>query len=233
MNLIFGDGLLGSSVIGATGWNYVSRKKDDLDFTKPRSWKKLIPRGTSTIINLIANTDTYSDDFNKMFDVNYRAVINLVEYCNENNIKLVHYSTDYVYVNSMSHADEKQTRPQHSAYANSKLLADEYIEKHSNNYLICRGSQKVDPFPYEYAYTNVIGNFDTPDTIADIFVSMITSDAEGIYNIGTSDKSMFDLAIKSNESVKPNEAPIGFPTDVTMNLDKMNNFLEEYGRQES
>ena len=31
--LIIGDGLLGSEIIKQTGWDYISRKKDQIDFT--------------------------------------------------------------------------------------------------------------------------------------------------------------------------------------------------------
>ena len=37
---------------------------------------------------------------------------------------------------------------------------------------------------------------------------------------------MFELAIKTSLRVKPKKAPSHFPTDVTMNLNKMNNFLQ-------
>ena len=32
MNVILGDGLLATELIGKTGWQYISRKKDGLDF---------------------------------------------------------------------------------------------------------------------------------------------------------------------------------------------------------
>lgn len=225
MRVILGDGLLGTAVIGQTGWHYVSRSKDGIDLTKG-NWKQHIPIGTTEIVNLIANTDTYSNDFDKIFSVNYRAVRDLVHFCNEMNIKLIHYSTDYVYVNSKHPAKETyKAKPQETAYAISKLLADEYIMRHSNNYLICRGSQKPDPFPYDKGFTNVIGNFDYPDALAEVFIELIRGGATGLYNIGTEDKSVYDLALQTNPSVEPTEAPDHFPTDLRMDLTKMKEFL--------
>ena len=85
MRVILGDGLLGTAVIGQTGWHYVSRSKDGIDLTKG-NWKQHIPIGTTEIVNLIANTDTYGNDFDKIFSVNYRAVRDLVHFCNDMNI---------------------------------------------------------------------------------------------------------------------------------------------------
>lgn len=226
MRVILGDGLLGTAVIGETGWHYISRSKDGIDLTKT-NWQQLLPIGTTEIINLIANTDTYSDNFDKMFDVNYRAVIDLVHFCNANKIKLIHYSTDYVYINSKHPAKETyKAKPQQTPYAISKLLADEYIMRNCDNYLICRGSQKPDPFPYEKGFTDVIGNFDYPDAIAEIFVELIRGGATGLYNIGTEDKSVYELALQTNPKVEPCEAPDHFPKDLRMDLTKMKQFLD-------
>lgn len=230
MNLILGDGLLATALIGRTSWPYISRKKDDLEFTNLGKLNSLVPKGTRQIINLIANTDTYSTDISLMFDVNYRAVTGLVDFCNQRQIKLVHFSTDYVYENSVSRASEVDKVQPTTAYAMSKALADEYIIKHSNDYLICRGSHKVEPFDYEYAWDNVRGNFDYVDEIADLFYQLIKGDATGLYNIGTDEKTMYELATRTCLRVKPAPAPPHFPTDVTMNLDKMNNFLQ-YGKE--
>ena len=230
MNLILGDGLLATALIGRTSWPYISRKKDDLEFTNLCKLNSLVPKGTRQIINLIANTNTYSEDISSMFDVNYRAVTELVDFCNQRQIKLVHFSTDYVYENSVSQASEEDKVQPTTVYAMSKALADEYIIKHSNDYLICRGSHKVEPFDYEYAWDNVRGNFDYVDEIVELFYQLITGGATGLYNIGTVEKTMFELAIKTSLRVKPRKAPDHFPKDVTMDLTKMNNFLN-YGKK--
>lgn len=225
MNIILGDGLLGGSVIGLSGWQYVSRSRDGFDFNKMHSIKSYLPKGVKTIINLIANTDTYSSDIYNMFNTNYRSIVDLVHFCNKKDIKLVHFSTDYVYEKSVSNASEEDKAIPTTAYAVSKLLADEYIMKHSKNYLILRGAQKVDPFPYEKAFTNLMGNFDYPDAIAEIAIKMVKRNATGLYNIGTPTKSMYELARRTNSEVKEAIAPDHFPTDVTMDLTKMNQFL--------
>lgn len=226
MILILGDGLLGSEVQRQTGWNYVSRKKDGFDITDSSNWSELIPKETKTIFNLIANTDTYSTDNQKMIDVNYTGVKELVKYCNLKGIKLVHYSTDYVYVDSKPNASEKSKTEPTNIYGLSKVLADEYVLSEADNRLVLRGSQKIKPFPYPKAYDDVIGNFDYPDVIAEIAIRMIEKGAEGLYNIGTPTKSMYELAKQTNKDVEPTKSPDHFPKEITMDLTKMNNFLK-------
>jgi len=232
MYLILGDGLLGSAVIGTSGWPFVPRRHHGFDINNESTWRCNIPNGVTHIINLIANTDTYSTDIDDMFETNYRGVIKLVDYCNDKGIKLIHFSTDYVYENSKPNAKETDKTKPTTPYAMSKALADEYIMKHSNDYLVLRGSQKDDPFPYESAFTNLYGNFDYPDKIAELVIEMVRSEAVGLYNIGTPIKSMFELAKLSKQDVKEALAPDHFPKDVTMNISLMEKHLQLWQDQE-
>ena len=72
--LVLGDGLLGSEIIKQTEWDYISRKKDGFDITIS-SFDCLL--NYDTIINCIAYTDTYSDDKEKHWNINYKSVISL------------------------------------------------------------------------------------------------------------------------------------------------------------
>ena len=101
--LILGDGLLGGEIARQTNWDYISRKKDNLNISDPSSWNFNDYR---IIINCIAHTDTYSTDRQQHWDVNYKFVYDLIEYCNIHNIKLVHISTEYLYSGSVDNATE-------------------------------------------------------------------------------------------------------------------------------
>ena len=119
--LVLGDGLLGSEMVKQSGWDYVSRKKDNVDLDEILSI--IASNDKSIIVNCIANTDTYSDDKQSHMDVNYKFVVDLVQICNQFNKKYVHISTDYVYSNSNSFASENDV-PVHnnSWYSYSKIL---------------------------------------------------------------------------------------------------------------
>lgn len=232
MIIVLGDGLLAAELIGQTGWNYISRKNDGLDFNNLSSLINLIPDECTTIINCIAYTDTYSNDKSKMLKTNYHSVANLVDYCNAKEIKLIHYSTDYVYAGSVANASEQDIPiPDRTWYAYSKLLADEYIIRHSNDYLIVRGSHRINPFPYENAWENQIGNFDDVDILVKQWIQLIRNNQKGVWNIGTPVKSVYEYASRERK-VNPMPAPDHFPKDTTMDLTKLNTFLETLSETE-
>jgi len=79
--LVLGDGLLGTELVRQTGWKFISRKKNKIDITQPGSYSSLI-KGYDTIVNCIAYTDTYSQNKQKHWDVNYEGVADLVKLCN-------------------------------------------------------------------------------------------------------------------------------------------------------
>lgn len=219
--LVLGDGLLATEIVKQTGWDFISRKKDGFDITNSESFNF---ENYDIVLNCIAYTKTYSDDKENNWNINYKAVADLVDYCNDKNIKLVHISSDYVYSGSNDNATETDI-PIHSKnwYSYTKLLADAYIELKSKNYLICRGTHKPNPFPYDIAWINQIGNFDYVDIISSIIIKLVNSNSFGIFNIGTELKSIFDLALKTNKNVKAGLKPGQVPENVTMDISKLVN----------
>lgn len=217
--LVLGDGLLGSEIVKQTKWDYISRKNNNLDIN---NLEKSIPNDYKIIVNCIASTDTYSIDKNTHWDVNYKFVLDLINYCNDRDIKLVHISTDYVYTNSIENASEDDV-PVHcnNWYGYTKLLGDGLVQLLSNNFLLCRCTHKPKPFPYENAWVDQIGNFDYVDKISELIIDLIKKNKFGLYNVGTEVKTMYDLANKTS-IVNKSKSPKYVPKNTTMNLNKLN-----------
>lgn len=227
--LVLGDGLLGSEIVRQTGWDYISRKKAGFDITDTNTWKGLYQY--DHIVNCIAHTDTYSNDRQKHWDVNYVGVDNLLSYCAYGGTKLIHISTDYVLTNTEYRITENEV-PIHGPnwYSYTKLLAEGLIQLRMKEYeyLICRGTHKPKPFPYDIAWEDQYGNFDYVDVIADKIIRLINTDAYGLYNVGTESKTMYELAKQTNPNVIKNKRPSYVPEDTGMNVDKLNNWLKEH-----
>ena len=225
--LILGDGLLGTEIRKQTNWDYISRKKDNFNFVEFYTYIKYI-NNYDTILNCIGFTDTYSNDRQSNWNVNYRGVAGLADYCLKYSKRLIHISTDYVYTYSKENATEDDV-PVHCRnwYGYTKLLADAYIQLKLHNYLIIRTSFKPNPFPYHKAITTQKGNFDYVDKIASLIIQLINLKAEGIYNVGTDVKSIYELAVKTKPDVsKSNEIlDISMPENITMNINKMRNVI--------
>lgn len=234
--LILGNGLLGTELYRQSNYDMISKEYDGFDITSLETYNKLlsIEFGAvqwckyKTIINTIACTDTYSDDRDIHWNVNYKGVSYLVDFCNQWKIKLVHIVSDYIYANSVNNASEDDI-PIHNNtwYAYTKLLSDAHVQLKCNDYLLIRATHKPTPFPYDNAWCDHYGNFDYVDIISSKILKLIKKNATGVYNVGTETKSMYDLALKTNTSVKKSNVPvhINVPNDVTMNLTKINNIL--------
>lgn len=234
--LVLGDGKLGSEIVKQTGWDYISRKKDGFDINNTDNWVKYFTKTYKgetkakydVVVNCIADTNTYSEDKEPIYQTNYKAVATLSEFCDSVKIKLVHISTDYVYAGSVNNAtEEDRPVPSDNWYSYYKLLADEFVSLTNSNYLICRCSFKSRPFEFKYAWYNQIGNFDYVDVIANLIIQLINKDAEGIYNVGTELKTMIQLAKQTMPDAQPSSAPEYAPKNISMNLDKLKTFLNE------
>ena len=234
--LVLGDGLLGSSLVDQTGWSYVSRKKNGFDITDVSTYHLMtkLEFGVmqycpyDVIINTIAHTDTYSDNRDEHWNVNYKAVSDLVDFCNNWKIKLVHIVTDYIYANSEPGATEKSV-PVHCGnwYGYTKLLGDAHVQLKSDNYLLIRSTHKPEPFKYDKAWVNQIGNFDYISNISKIMVDLIEKDGKGIYNLGTEVKTMYELAKRTNPNVEPEFKLLNSttPGNLVMNVSKLEKLL--------
>ena len=220
--LILGNGLLGGELSFQTDWGLVCRDIDRIDITNPSSYEVFLSY-YDQVVNCIGYTNTLQPHKEPAWSINYVGVIDLVDLCNQYGKKLIHISTDYVYANSVSNASEDDV-PVHypNWYAYSKIMADGYVQARCSDYLMIRTSYKPRPYPWEGAWKNRKGNFDYVDKIASIIISLINKGASGIYNVGTEVKTMYQLAVQTKPNCLKMQDEV-IPSDVTMNLDKLNN----------
>ena len=217
--LILGDGLLGSEIASQTGWKVASRKLTNLDINNYSELYDLIS-DYDTVVNCIANTDSYSTNKQEHWDVNYKFAAKLSDLCKLRAKKLVHISTEFVYANNKyPPTEEDLPLPDHTWYAYTKLLADEYIKLTNDNFLICRELHKPKLFNYSKVW-NVKTSGDRVDKIATLIIKLMNKNATGIYNVGTGDKILSDL-FPNLPVVAP---PSNVPKDTRMNLTKMNRY---------
>ena len=219
--LVIGNGLLGKEIVKLSNWDSISRSTHDFDFAKMETvYQYLVDY--DIIINCVAHTDTYSTDKSLHWAINYKAVVKLTDWCNENNKKLVHISTDYVYANSSGLPTETDV-PVHAEnwYSYTKLLGDSYIELKSDNFLIIRCGHKEFPFKYSGAWGDVKGNFDYVPRIAEGIIRLIAYHENGIFNVGsTNPHTMYELATETFPEVNEINSQELTPKNVSMNCMK-------------
>ncbi len=227
--LVLGNGILGAEISKQTNWPSLNRSIDGFDITRDLNKYSEKILSYDQVLNCIGYTDTYSMDKEPHWNINYKAVVELVDLCNKKNTKLIHISTDYLYANSLENASELDV-PVHCQnwYGYTKLLADAYVQLKSNNFLLLRSTHKENPFPYDGGWTNQIGNFDYVNKIADLIIKLIKNDAHGIFNVGTEKKSMYQLAQRTKQDVEKIkfDEKTSIPKNVSMNLKKLKSFLK-------
>lgn len=123
---------------------------NELDITNPSDIRrKMEEHKPDVVINCGAytNVDGAESEFQKALSVNRDGVMNLAQYCNENQIMLVHYSTDYVFPGSKKDAEfyphgypeDAKTGPI-NRYGESKLAGEKELKKIGSDYLLIRVS---------------------------------------------------------------------------------------------
>lgn len=142
------NGQLGSEIKELSkqfAYNFFFTDKDELDITNKNDIENyIIQNNINTIINCAAYTavDKAESDEQTADLVNRKAVKKLSKISLENNIKLIHISTDYVFDGKAykPYCEEYQTNPQ-SVYGKTKLLGElEMIKINPKNSIIIRTS---------------------------------------------------------------------------------------------
>ena len=223
--LVLGDGLLGRELIDTNGWEFLSRKKDGFDITDAKNFHKFGLNQYDVIVNCIAHTKTYSDERDTHWAVNYVGVVNLTNYCKDNNVRLVHISTDYIYAGSNPQASELDVPVHHGTwYCYTKLLGDAYVQLNENN-LIIRTSHKPYPFPYETAWIDQVTNGDYVTVIANLITKLVEKGSVGVFNVGTEMKTWHSLT-QQEFKTRPVLKPSCSPGNISMSIDKLNQVIK-------
>ena len=127
---------------------------DEVDITSSDTFTPLA--SVALIINCSAYTAVYkAENFPEVaFAVNRMGVIQLVEFCERHQIKLIHFSTDFVFSGEgiAPYREEDFTGPK-SVYGASKLAGEEVILQSSLSALVIRTSWLYSPYGHNFCKT--------------------------------------------------------------------------------
>ena len=170
----------------------------------------------------------HETDINKSIDLNIIGTSNIVKACSEKNIKLIYFSTNYVYPGSKGNYKETDPVLPVNNYAWSKLGGEAAVQLYKNS-LILRACMTERPFVHDKAFANVKNSFAYHDEIIPKLFKIINE--KGIINLGGKAQYIFNFAKKDNKKVKKiylsKKSKIGMPFDSTINLSKLNKKLKK------
>lgn len=185
--------------------------------------KKIKPKILIHLAGLSRPMKIHNDDIIKSIDLNIIGTANIVKICSKLKIKLIYFSTSYVYEGKKGNYKETDPVLPFNNYAWSKMGGECSVRMYKNS-LILRCCMTEKPFVHKSALVNVKANFIFQDEIADVIFKILNK--KGILNIGGKIQSIYDFA-KKHGSVKKSFLKKGFPKNPSMNITKFKKILKK------
>ena len=180
--------------------------------------KKYNPKTILHLAGLSRPMNIHEKNISKSINLNIIGTANLVAACSEHKIKIIYFSTSYIYPGKKGNYNENDSLLPWNNYGWSKLGGECSVQMYKNS-LILRACMTQKPFVHKKAYANVKSNFIYHEDIIKIFLKVLNK--KGIYNIGGKSQSIYNFAKKSNSKVKKKYSNGEFPLNQNMNLQKL------------
>tara|TARA_B100000963_G_C22538262_1_gene630929 strand:+ start:56 stop:757 length:702 start_codon:yes stop_codon:yes gene_type:complete len=211
-----------------TNYNFIFRNKKDLNILSIRSIRNNIKKFKPNIILHLAGLSRpmsiHDKMINKSIDLNIIGTSNLVKICNEKKIKIIFFSTSYVYPGTKGSYKEEDALLPWNNYGWSKLGAESAVQMYKNS-LIIRACMTEKPFVHKYAFSNVNSNFIFHNEFAKKFIKILSK--KGIVNIGGKTDTIFNFARKNNKKVKKIKSKGELPLRMDMNTSKFESLIKK------
>lgn len=190
------------------------------------SLKKFKPKYLIHLASLSRPMNIHEKNISKSIDLNIIGTANIVKKCEEHKIKLIYFSTNYVYPGNRGNYKEIDNLNPVNNYAWSKLGGEASVMLYKNS-LILRLAMTEFPFLHNQAFTDARNNFIYNYKVAKILPLLLNE--KGIINIGSGKtESIYDFAKRSNSEVKKvsiNKIK-NFPRDSSVNILKLKKILK-------
>ena len=184
--------------------------------------KKNKPKYIIHCAGLSRPMDLHDKDISKSIKLNIIGTANVVNICSEFNIKLIYFSTGYVYEGGKGNYRENDPLLPINNYAWSKLGGECSVVLYKKS-LILRIMMCERPFLHDHAFYDIKTNFMFQDEVAKIIPKIL--DKKGIINIGGKIQSVYDFAKKTKKDVIRSSGKKIFPPNPSMNISKLKKIL--------
>ena len=228
----------GTGRFGQTLKNYKSKHKlffpskkqlNILNFQSSLNYlKKIKSNYLVHLAGLSRPMNVHDKEIEKSIDLNIIGTSNITKLCSLLNIKLIYFSTNYVYPGVKGNYSEKDALLPANNYAWSKLGGESAVHLYKNS-LILRVSMTEKPFVHKKAFVNVKSNFMYHEDVVPILFKLLNK--RGVINLGGTTQSIFDFAKKENKQIKKayliKNKGIRMPYNSSMNLKKLRIILKK------
>ena len=188
--------------------------------------KEIKPKIIMHCASLSRPMDIHDKNISRSIDLNIIGTSNVTKICSKYNIKLIYFSTGYVYQGKKGNYSETDPVKPFNNYGLSKLGGECAVAMYENS-LILRITMTEKPFAYKKAYSNLITNFMFHEDLVKILPHIIYE--KGIINIGGKSRSVYAFASLYNKKIKKvlTNKKTKLPLKQTMNLSKLKKLLSK------
>tara|TARA_B110000971_G_C19849431_1_gene426377 strand:- start:41 stop:736 length:696 start_codon:yes stop_codon:yes gene_type:complete len=204
---------------------YLSKKQFNILNFKSivRIIKKHKPIYILHLAGLSRPMNSHKKNISKSIDLNIIGTANLVKACSKFKIKIVYFSTSYLYPGKKGNYTETDPLLPWSNYGWSKLGGEAAVQMYENS-LILRVCMTEKPFIHKSAFVNVKSNFIYQEDLARKLLKVINK--KGVYNIGGKSQTIYKFAKQYNKKIKKKISRGEFPLKQNMSLNKFNQIVK-------
>ena len=185
--------------------------------------KKIKPNIVIHLAGLSRPMNIHDQNISKSIDLNIIGTANITKACEKKNIKLIYFSTNYVYPGKKGNYKEDDPIKPWNNYSWSKLGGECATQMYKNS-LIIRLCMTEKPFLHKKAYANVKTNFLFQDEAAKLIFKVINQ--KGILNLGGTPQTVYQFAKRYNGSIKKAFSKGELPKRIDMNLTKLKKLIK-------
>ena len=206
--------------------NYYFPSKSQMNILNLKSLERYLklkkPKYFMHVAALSRPMSIHDKKISKSIDLNIIGTCNVVKICEKLKIKLIYFSTGYVYPGIKGNYTETDSLNPINKYAFSKLGGECAVRMYDNS-LILRIIMCEKPFIHKSAFYDVKTNFIFQDDVAKMIPRLLNK--KGIINIGGKTQSVYNFAKKYNNRIKQISGRKIFPPNPSMNLSKLKKIL--------
>tara|TARA_B100001769_G_C21844883_1_gene458274 strand:- start:21 stop:716 length:696 start_codon:yes stop_codon:yes gene_type:complete len=208
-------------------FNFIFRNKKQLNILSETSiknnLKKFKPHYLMHLAGLSRPMKIHDKNIKKSIKLNIIGTANIVRACIEKNLKLIYFSTSYVYEGKKGRYKETDPVLPWNNYGWSKLGGECAVQMYKNS-LILRTCMTERPFVHKSAFANVKTNFIYHDDFIKIFLKILNK--KGIFNIGGKPQTLYQFAKNENKAVKKVLSKGELPLKMDMDLKKISKYIK-------
>ena len=210
-----------------TNKKFIFRDKKQLNILSTNSirnnLKKFKPKYILHLAGLSRPMSIHETDIVKSIDLNIIGTCNIVKEASKLDIKVIYFSTNYVYSGTKGNYSEKDPIKPWNNYGWSKLAGEGAVQLYKNS-LILRLCMTEKPFVHKQAYANVKSNFIFQEDVAKIILKVLNK--KGVINIGGPSKIIYKFAKQYNKNIRKIYSKGEFPKQMDMNLTKLKKIIK-------